>query len=75
MVEMLPAASPRLVRKFVRNSSSTATGIFITSDIGKEGGNQEGRREGLSGSMPPKIPKPKFKKHGFCMYYDIKSFT
>jgi hypothetical protein len=26
-------------------------------------------------SPPPKPPKPKFKKHKFCRYYDIESFT
>jgi hypothetical protein len=26
-------------------------------------------------AVPLKNPKPKFKKHGFCRYYDVKSFT
>jgi hypothetical protein len=33
------------------------------------------REGGCRSAAPPNTPKPKFKKHSFCRYYDIKSFT
>jgi hypothetical protein len=72
-----PNGAENHFKNFVTKSNSLSKPLSKRTNPPLQGRTK--RRGGAAGLQapppPPNPPKPKFKKHRFCGYYDIKSFT